>query len=130
MAYQLLAAFAMASEPECSDTHCPHEEEQIMRAIIGAVIAATTLAGCGGWSHDPRVDSATAPKSTTAKAPKSTATAAKPGTVAVNYKGPDGYNIAVIKADEWCDKHFGASNAHLVKDDKATGRATFTCVPL
>jgi len=92
-----------------------------MRATItAAAILAATLAGCSGW--DPREDTSTVPKSTT------TATAPKPKTVSVHYKGPDGYNLAVVKADEWCDENFGPSNVHRVKNNKAAGRATFSCV--
>ena len=98
-----------------------------MRAIIAAAaIVAATLAGCGGW--DPREETSAVPKSTpTTTAPKP-ATAPKPKTVSVHYKGPDGYNLAVVKADEWCDENFGPSNVHLVKNNKAAGRATFSCV--
>jgi hypothetical protein len=92
-----------------------------MRAIItAAAIVAATLTGCGGW--DPREDTSTVPKSMT------TATAPKPKTVSVIYKGPDGYNLAVIKANEWCDENVGPSNVHLVKNNKTAGRATFSCV--
>jgi hypothetical protein len=92
-----------------------------MRAIITvAAILVATVTGCSGW--DPREDTSAVPKSTP------TATAPKPATVSVNYKGPDGYNLAVIKADEWCDEKFGPSNVHLVKDNKTAGRATFSCV--
>ena len=50
--------------------------------------------------------------------------------VSVNYKGPDGFKLAVAKANEWCSDRFGQSDVHLVKDDRANGRATFACRPL
>ena len=49
--------------------------------------------------------------------------------VVVNYTGPDGFKLAVGKADDWCDRHFGASGVRLLKDDRAAGRATFVCEP-
>ncbi len=56
-----------------------------MRTMV-FILAIATLAGCG-WSHDPRTTDAAARPN--------------PSTVAVNYKGPDGFNLAVSKADEW-----------------------------
>ena len=50
--------------------------------------------------------------------------------VSVNYKGPDGFDVAVAKASEWCSDRYGQSDVHLVKDDRASGRATFACRPL
>jgi hypothetical protein len=49
--------------------------------------------------------------------------------VAVNYKGPDGFHLAVAKASEWCSNRYGHSDVHLLKDDPAAGRATFACIP-
>lgn len=50
--------------------------------------------------------------------------------VSVNYKGPDGFHLAVAKASEWCSDRYGHSDVHLLKDDPAAGRATFACMPL
>jgi hypothetical protein len=50
--------------------------------------------------------------------------------VTVNYKGPDGFKLAVGKADEWCDQHVGASDVRLLKNNKKSGRAIFACEPL
>jgi hypothetical protein len=85
-----------------------------MRTMV-FILAIATLAGCG-WSHDPRTTDAAARPN--------------PSTVAVNYKGPDGFNLAVSKADEWCDQHVGLSEPRLLTDDRAAGRATFACEPL
>lgn len=48
-------------------------------------------------------------------------------TVAVKYSGTNGFVLAAQKADAYCDEHYGASNALLVTDNRATGRATFAC---
>lgn len=50
--------------------------------------------------------------------------------VTVNYKGPDGFKLAVRKADDWCDERVGKSDVRLLKDDRAAGRAVFVCEPL
>ena len=50
-------------------------------------------------------------------------------TVAMTYKGPDGFNIAARKANDWCDQHFGDSDVRVVKDDRKKGHATFACQP-
>jgi len=50
--------------------------------------------------------------------------------VTVNYKGPDGFKLAVGKATDWCDAHIGKSDVRLLTDDRAAGRAVFACEPL
>jgi len=50
--------------------------------------------------------------------------------VTVTYKGPDGFKLAVGKANDWCDAHAGKSDARLLTDDRASGRAVFACEPL
>lgn len=50
-------------------------------------------------------------------------------TVSMTYKGPDGFNIAARKANDWCDQHFGDSDVRVVKDDRKKGHATFACQP-
>jgi hypothetical protein len=50
--------------------------------------------------------------------------------VTVTYKGPDGFKLAVGKANDWCDAHVGQSDARLLKDDRSAGRAVFACEPL
>lgn len=50
--------------------------------------------------------------------------------VVVDYKGPQGFDLAVGKALEWCDQRFGKSDVHLVKNDTKDKRATFACKPL
>jgi len=47
---------------------------------------------------------------------------------AVNYRGPNGFELAVQKADAYCDEHYGNSDVRLIKDDPRAGRATFACV--
>jgi hypothetical protein len=76
------------------------------------ILAAAVLAGCSDFRRS--VESSTPPPNRN---------------VSVNYKGPDGFNLAVRKADEWCDERFGESDVHLVKDDRTAGRATFVCQP-
>lgn len=83
-----------------------------MRTII-AILTMATVTGCG-WTYDPTADAARP----------------NPTTVAVKYKGPDGFKLAVGKADEWCDQQVGRSEPRLLKDDQAAGRATFACEPL
>jgi len=84
------------------------------RAAI-SIAAAVALAGCSEFRRD--VESQPPPPN-----PKQN--------VSVNYKGPDGFKLAVNKADEWCDQHVGASDVRLLKDDRKAGRATFACEPL
>ena len=83
-----------------------------MRAILIFGLAVA-LAGCSEYRRSVEA-SAPTPRQT----------------VSVKYKGPDGFNLAVAKASEWCSGRYGQSDVHLVKDDRATGRATFACRPL
>ena len=77
------------------------------------MIAAVTLVGCSEFRRD--VESQPPPAKQR---------------VTVNYKGPDGFTLAVGKANEWCDEQFGKSDVRLLKDNKKTGRAEFACEPL
>ena len=49
-------------------------------------------------------------------------------TVAVNYRGPNGFELAAQKADAYCDERYGSSDVRLITDDRRAGRATFACV--
>lgn len=49
------------------------------------------------------------------------------GTVAVNYTGPNGYQLARQKAGQYCVAHYGNTRIDLLSNDEATGRATFGC---
>jgi len=86
-----------------------------MTMKTGAVLsltAAITLAGCSDFRNSVE------------------AQPSRPQRVAVNYKGPDGFTLAVRKANDWCDERVGKSDVRLLKDDRATGRAIFACEPL
>jgi hypothetical protein len=84
-----------------------------MRALL-MVAAMVTLAGC---SSEFREEVEAQPPPANQK-------------VVINYKGPQGYDLAVGKANEWCDARFGRSDVHLLKNDKKAGRAVFACEPL
>jgi hypothetical protein len=47
-------------------------------------------------------------------------------TVTVKYAGASGFDLAVRKANDWCDEHYGA-DARLIRDEPAAGRAIFDC---
>jgi len=83
-----------------------------MRTAV-TLIAAAALVGCSEFRRD--VESQPPP-------PRQHVT--------VNYKGPDGFKLAVGKANDWCDQHVGASDVRVLSDDRKAGRATFTCEPL
>lgn len=85
-----------------------------MQSLALLVSAAAALAGC---ASDFREAVESSPPTPTRS-------------VSVNYKGPDGFNLAVRKADEWCDERYGQSDVQLLKDDRTAGRATFACEPL
>lgn len=48
-------------------------------------------------------------------------------TVTVTYAGEGGFQLAAQKAAAYCDQQFGDSNAELINDNAATGRAVFAC---
>jgi hypothetical protein len=52
------------------------------------------------------------------------------GSVAVNYTGPNGYQLAWQKADSYCVAHYGNGRVELLANDESTGRATFGCYRL
>ena len=52
------------------------------------------------------------------------------GSVAVNYTGPNGYQLAWQKADSYCVAHYGNGRVELLSNDESTGRATFGCYRL
>jgi len=49
------------------------------------------------------------------------------GSVSVTYSGPGGFQLAMQKADAYCDEHYGNSRVRLISDDRIAGRATFAC---
>jgi hypothetical protein len=83
------------------------------RAVL-SIAAAIALVGCSDFRNS--VESEASPP--------------KQQSVTVNYTGPDGFKLAVGKANDWCDKHLGRSDVRLLQDDRAAGRAVFACVPL
>jgi hypothetical protein len=83
-----------------------------MRAILMIGFVAMALSGCSEYRRSVE-SSAPMPKRN----------------VSVTYKGPHGFDLAVAKANEWCSDRFGKSDVHLLKDDRAAGRATFACEP-
>jgi hypothetical protein len=83
-----------------------------MRAILLIGFVAMILSGCSEYRQSVESSASTPNRN-----------------VAVSYKGPDGFHLAVAKASEWCSDRFGKSDVHLLKDDRAAGRATFACEP-
>jgi len=49
------------------------------------------------------------------------------GTVAVNYTGANGYQLAWQKANAYCVANYGNTRVELLGNDQAAGRATFGC---
>ena len=120
-----------------------------MRTIlIGAAIAATALSGCISSTTVHRAE--TPPPATVVyeqpapvvvyQSPQTVAYqqqqpvyrapvvySAPAGTVAVNYTGPSGFQLAWQKADSYCVGHYGNTAVQLVSDDRIAGRATFAC---
>ena len=77
-----------------------------MRALL-AVAAAVAFSGCSIFEGPP--DAGPHP------------------TVTMKYKGPGGYDIAVRKANDYCQKHYSGTSARLLADDMK-GNARFECV--
>lgn len=104
-------------------------------AVVILAIATAALAGCTFKSTTYK-QAATpppvvyqAPPTVVYQAPTPTvyqAPAAR--SVAVNYTGEGGFQLAAQKAADWCDDHYGASDVQLVRNDQNAGRATFACV--
>ena len=104
-------------------------EQLAMKTRAGlSIVAVVALAGCSEFRREVESQSHSRPR------PQVSQSHSQPRPhvqrVTVNYKGPDGFYLAVGKANEWCDKRFGHSDVHLVKDDRAAGRAIFACEPL
>jgi hypothetical protein len=49
-------------------------------------------------------------------------------TVAVNYRGTNGFEVAAQKADAYCEERYGSTGVRLITDNRSAGRATFACV--
>jgi hypothetical protein len=106
-----------------------------MRSIIALTIAAAVLTGCTFKSTTVRRAEAPPPATVVYEAPPTVAyqqpavVYAEPTrSVAVNYTGVNGFELAARKADAYCDEHYGYSDARLLSDDRIAGRATFACV--
>jgi|SRR5215470_5998142 len=100
--------------------------------IIVAVAASAAVAGCTFKSTTVR--RAETPPTVVYQAPPIVVYQQPPvynapnQTVAVNYRGPNGFELAVQKADAYCDEHYGNSDVRLISDDPRARRATFACV--
>jgi hypothetical protein len=118
-----------------------HEEELAMRTLI-VILATAALAGCTFKSTTvrqaetpPRVVYAQ-PAPTVVYQPAPTVVYQQPATVyaaptksvAVNYAGLNGFELAAQKADAYCNDHYGSNGVRLIADDRSAGRATFACV--
>jgi hypothetical protein len=101
-----------------------------MKTIV--IIAATAASGCTFKSTTVQpLEASPPPVVYTEPAPTvvyqaPTTTMAYDGrrTVTVKYTGPHGFDLAVQKADDWCDEYYGI-DARLIRDEPAAGRAIF-----
>src|SRR5262245_13945372 len=118
-----------------------------MKAIIALGVAAVALGACTFRSTTVRPAEAPPPATVVYPAPPPSVVYQSPPTVvyqqqpttayggrtynvAVNYTGPNGFELATQKADAYCDEHYGNSRVRLVSDDRIAGRATFACEQL
>ena len=47
--------------------------------------------------------------------------------IAVTYRGPNDFQLALQTAANYCASHYGNSRVRLVSDDRTAGRAVFAC---